>query len=290
MFVESFCIIVLMSNGTYHLRVNRIHCQFRINSTLEENGEYGLNSAEEMIAELANPAFRYALKLRKLWRQLINGISRLLAINITGENETETNALTILENALDTLLNDFDENAYNAYTKGGYLLGKEGALEAKRRNESSDGDTAKGLRDERCLDAVNVRFNAELDGFTEDNADSVVFKLGEPSSILQAAGVVNKNMKLYGSKVAMKMKKHGLEASELRDLPKAIANPIAVFNNYNKDGNRSILTELHTAQGNFLVTLSVGKGQDIDFNIVSSVFGKGENNIINWLNKPLPPY
>lgn len=102
---------------------------------MEENGEYGLNSEEEMIAELANPAFRYALKLRKLWRQLINGISRLLAINITGENETETNALTTLENALDTLLNDHDENAYNAYTKGGYLLGKEGAFEAKRRRD-----------------------------------------------------------------------------------------------------------------------------------------------------------
>jgi hypothetical protein len=143
---------------------------------------------------------------------------------------------------------------------------------------------------EENIDAVNARFNAELDGFTEDNADSVVFNLGVPSNILQAAGVVNKNMKLYGSKVAMKMKKHGFEASELRDLPKAIANPIAVFNNYNKDGNRSILTELHTAQGNFLVTLSVGKGQDIDFNIVSSVFGKGENNIINWLNNGYATY
>lgn len=82
------------------------------------------------------------------------------------------------------------------------------------------------MRDERGLDAVNARFNAELDGFTENNADSVVFNLGAPSNILQAAGVVNKNMKLYGSKVAMKIKKHGFEASELRDLPKAIAPPL----------------------------------------------------------------
>ena len=54
----------------------------RLNNKIEQNGEYGLNSAEEMIAELANPAFRYALKLKKLWRQLINGIARLLSMNV----------------------------------------------------------------------------------------------------------------------------------------------------------------------------------------------------------------
>lgn len=140
------------------------------------------------------------------------------------------------------------------------------------------------------IKAVNARFNAELEAFTEENADSVVFDLGTPSVILQSAGVADKPMKLYGSKVAKKMRKHGFSASELRDLPQAIADPIAVFNNYNEDGNRSILTELRTEQGNFLVTLSVGKGQDVDFNIVSSVFGKGDNNIINWLNSGFATY
>ena len=140
------------------------------------------------------------------------------------------------------------------------------------------------------LEEINDHFNEELDGFSVDNADRVVFNLGEPSSILQAAGVENKTMKLYGSKVAKKMQKHGFAVEELRNLPRAIANPIAVFNNYNKDGNRSILTELHTEQGNFLVTLSIGRGQDVDFNIVSSVFGKGENNIINWLNNGYATY
>ena len=72
---------------------------------------------------------------------------------------------------------------------------------------------------------------------------------------------------------------------ELRNLPKAVADPIAVFNNYNEDGNRSILTELRTEKGNFLVTLSTGIDQDVDFNIVRSVFGKGDNNIVDWLNK-----
>lgn len=103
-------------------------------------------------------------------------------------------------------------------------------------------------------------------------------------------GVENKPMKLYGNKVIKKMKKHGFTLDELRDLPVAVANPIAVFNNYGKDGNRSILTELKTAQGNVLVAITLGEDADIDFNIVSSVFGKGKDNIVDWLNKGLATY
>ncbi len=140
------------------------------------------------------------------------------------------------------------------------------------------------------IDAVNERFNEQLEGLTEENADSVAFDLGRPSAILRAAGVEDMPMKLYGNKVIKKMKKHGFSLEELRDLPNAVANPIAVFNNYQKEGNRSILTELRTAQGNFLVTIDLGKDADIDFNIISSVFGKGHDNIIDWINKGYATY
>lgn len=141
------------------------------------------------------------------------------------------------------------------------------------------------------LEQVNEKFNEQLDTLTEKNADSVVFSLGRPSALLLSAGVRNKPMKLYGNKVMKKMRKHGFALEELRDLPRAVADPIAVFNNYGEEGNRSILTELHTANGNFLVSLSLGKGKDdIDFNIVSSVFGKGEDNIADWLNRDLATY
>ena len=97
-------------------------------------------------------------------------------------------------------------------------------------------------------------------------------------------------MKLYGNKVMKKMRKHGFALEELRDLPRAVADPIAVFNNYGEDGNRSILTELRTQQGNFLVSVNIGKDADIDFNIVRSVFGKGDENVVDWINKGLATY
>ena len=136
------------------------------------------------------------------------------------------------------------------------------------------------------LSEVNEKFNEDLSRLTEANADSITLSLGRPSQILLAAGVIDKPMKLYGNKVIKKMKKHGFELEELRDLPRAVAEPIAVFNNYGEDGNRAILTELKTADRHILVSLVVGKdGVDADFNIVSSVFGKGQDNIVDWITK-----
>lgn len=161
--------------------------------------------------------------------------------------------------------------------------------EAQRRQIVEEATDEMNLRF-REIQEVNERFNEELSGLTEDNADKVTLGLGNPSPVLLAAGVEDKPMKLYGNKVIKKMKKHGFKLDELRNLPEAVAEPIAVFNNYQKEGNRSILTELETANGNFLVTIDLGKDADVDFNIVTSVFGKGDNNIITWINKGYATY
>ena len=143
---------------------------------------------------------------------------------------------------------------------------------------------------ETDLEDVNRRFNDELGRLTDENKDKIVLSLGRPSDILLAAGVSEKPMKLYGNKVIKKMRKHGFALDELKDLPRAVADPIAVFDNIGREGNRSILTELRTEQGNFLVTVDLGKDADVDFNIVSSVFGKGSSNVIDWINKGLATY
>ena len=135
------------------------------------------------------------------------------------------------------------------------------------------------------MQSVNQKFNEQLDSFTEENATSVVFDLGMPSPILLAGGVADKPIKLYGNKLLKKIRKHGLNLEELKGLPIAIANPIAIFDNYRKSGNRSVLTELKTKDGNILVSIEIGKGVDIDFDMVKSVFGKDDNGVLNWINK-----
>ncbi len=147
-----------------------------------------------------------------------------------------------------------------------------------------------GDRARRSTAGVNDAFNEALGKLTEENADGVTLMLGRPSEVLRAAGVEDKPMKLYGNKVIKKMKKHGFALAELKNLPEAVANPIAVFDNYQKEGNRSILTELKTSNGNFLVIIDLGKDADVDFNIVTSVFGKGNNNVVDWINKGYATY
>ena len=144
---------------------------------------------------------------------------------------------------------------------------------------------ADAVREAREIERANAVFNDELDAFSEDNANRIIFSLGRPSEVLRAAGVPDMPMKLYGSKLLKKIKKHGFDKVALRDLPRAVANPIAVFNNHEQEGNRAILTELHTEQGNVLVAIDLGKGADVDFNVVSSVFGKGKNGVVEWINK-----
>ena len=179
---------------------------------------------------------------------------------------------------------DFTASSHNSKK----VLDTEQNSEGKAENEDarkSEDNSTEDIRFRRSqeLQEVNERFNEQLQSLTEENKDKVILSLGMPNGLLKSAGVVNKEMKLYGNKVIKKMKKHGFSLSELRDLPRAVANPIAVFNNYGKDGSRSILTELQTEQGNFLVALNVGTSTiDADFNVIASVFGKRKEHIEDW--------
>lgn len=151
-------------------------------------------------------------------------------------------------------------------------------------------DLAKGVnplanaREESELKKTNDKFNEQLETFTIETADRYNFNLGRPSSVLLSAGIENKPIRLHGSKVAKKIRKHGFPATALRDLPKAIAHPIAVFDNLGREGNRSILTELKTDNGNVLVSIDLGRGTEVDFNIVSSAFGKNSKGVLGWIN------
>ena len=99
-----------------------------------------------------------------------------------------------------------------------------------------------------------------------------------------AVGIKDSPLKLYGNKLQSKAKKHGFDVKDVKDLPEAIHDPIAIFEGA-EDGSFAILTELSVGDNNVLATLSVGKGNDVDFNIVSSVYGKYNKNIVGWINK-----
>lgn len=134
------------------------------------------------------------------------------------------------------------------------------------------------------VEEVNARFNEELSGLTEANADRVILHLGNPSDALLSAGIPDRDIALYGNKLVKKAKEHGYSLSDVRDLPMYMQNPIAVFRG-SYDNGFAVLTELDIDGNKTLVTLDVSKGEVQDLNLVTSLYGKAGEGIVNWINK-----
>lgn len=254
------------------------------------NGWDFRTATEEYLAGLAentnfeNADYSFFTKIKELFLKMLNGIGfkNWRSVELS-DNELRYLLWRSYENLKEpghyrSILGEAADVAKQ------YELGVGNYAESESASERA-AETSYGIEE------VNRKFNEDLQKLNEDNADKVILWLGSPSNILLAAGVEHKPMKLYGNKVIKKMRKHGFRLEELQDLPKAVADPVAVFDNIGRIGNRSILTELRTPKGNFLVTIDLGKGgEDIDFNIVSSVFGKDGGNVVDWIERGLATY
>ena len=130
---------------------------------------------------------------------------------------------------------------------------------------------------------VNERFNEQLEKLTEKNADSTMFRLGYPDMILQSTGIPNKELRLYGNKLLKKAEKHDFNVKDLVDLPTSIQTPMFVFKGNHPD-SFSIVTELKIRDKNVLVSIERNKDGEVDFNLISSVYGKSGRGIVHWLN------
>ena len=169
--------------------------------------------------------------------------------------------------------------------QGAYAIGKANVRDFERKQGYLDlAETAKRHEWRQYVNAVNRKFNEDLEKLTEENAREVQLDCGMPSRILLSCGIEEKPIRLYGAKLLSKAAKHGYDISAMRNLPKALSTPIAVFTG-STDGSYAILTELQIEDKNVLVSLSVGKGgHDVDFNIVSSLYGKRNDSITHWIN------
>ncbi len=133
------------------------------------------------------------------------------------------------------------------------------------------------------LAEVNELFNEQLDGLTEENADSTILMLGRPSAALLATGIPDREIALYGNKLIKKAKLHKYSKQDVKDLPHYIANPIAVFKGSYKDGY-AILTEMPINGKNALVSIDIRKGEVQDLNLITSVFDKNNKGVLAWIN------
>ena len=132
------------------------------------------------------------------------------------------------------------------------------------------------------LREVNDRFNEQLSELTEENADKEILSVGYPSDLLRSVGIPNRDIRLYGNKIMKKAKAHSYLPTDLKDLPTAIQNPIAIFEGSYK-GSYSILTELPLNGENALASVDVNKGEVQDINLITSVYGKRGDSVLSWI-------
>lgn len=153
-----------------------------------------------------------------------------------------------------------------------------------------------GLSLQETSDAINARFNEELKEQIEGTLPKGhIYSLGMPSNALRSAGVPNLPIELTARRLATKASQeyhseHPFELSDIQDLPKAIAHPIAVFDSSTRSDSTVVLTELQDSRGvNFVVALrvvrsSVSRSLEIDVNDIRSIYPKDRvTSILKWI-------
>ena len=102
------------------------------------------------------------------------------------------------------------------------------------------------------IEEVNERFNEDLQRQIDGSLPKGhVYKLGNPSRFLQAAGFPYLPIELRADKLATKASEkyksnHPFNLTSVENLPQAIANPIAVFDSKTRIDAKVVLTELES--------------------------------------------
>lgn len=147
------------------------------------------------------------------------------------------------------------------------------------------------------LKKVNDAFNQRLDELVKNpNQKDKILRLGRSSSFLKAGGIADAEIELDFDKLMRKSKQgyvheHPFDATDVKDLPMAIANPISVFDNTNgRNDGQVILTELKKEYRNFIVAIQTENqnrkgGVVLKVNKIVTLFPKDARGVINWFNQ-----
>ena len=144
------------------------------------------------------------------------------------------------------------------------------------------------------LEETNNRFNNELQMQIDGTLPKGhIYDLGYPSAILLSAGIENLLIELSAERIAIKAspdyrRKHHFDLPSIKDLVKAINNPIAVFKSTRQDGAKVILTDLLHNGCHFVVIMNHytnphSRKEHISVNSVKSLYPKDNvADLMNW--------
>ena len=141
------------------------------------------------------------------------------------------------------------------------------------------------------LDAVNDRFNEELQKQIDGTLPTGhIYQLGMPSYILRATGIAYAPIQMNSNRLLDKATSfgHDYELHEVKDLVKALQNPIAIFSYGDSKKAQNVVVEIQHGGKNFIVGISIRpnvKGQTLEINSVRNVFPKDNAEWLNWVSQ-----
>ena len=161
-------------------------------------------------------------------------------------------------------------------------------------DESKEKDSDVHFRDgEDDIEDVNGRFNERLEELDKDrNQKDRILHLGYPGTFLLNGGIADGEIVMDFDKFVRKSSEnykhpHPFTADDIKDLPKAINAPIAVFESSSHEGDNVILTELKKNGRNFIVVIRAKKqnrkgGIVLEVNDIQTLYPKDAKGIIKW--------
>ena len=159
---------------------------------------------------------------------------------------------------------------------------KTGLAEREEVNVREDGDV-------RYRESVNERFNKELEQQIDGTLPKGhIYQLGLPGEILRSTGIPDLPIELSSARLAEKaaQRNHEFELSDVKGLPEALENPIAIFSYGNKDKAQNIIVEIEKAGKKFVVGLHLNQyRQGIEVNSIRGIFPKDNAEWLNWISQ-----
>lgn len=151
------------------------------------------------------------------------------------------------------------------------------------------------MRNSMRLAEVNKRFNEAIAHF-DQLATDFIFNLGRPGPILQACGLINREIQLTRGRLREKLSKHGYPIALLENLPVLIQDPLLVTKYKGNVFNVVVTVCYYDAISHEYQPLLVGIEVDStrkpaagrSVNVVLSIFPKHLQHIISWILKPSP--
>lgn len=134
------------------------------------------------------------------------------------------------------------------------------------------------------IDEVNNRFNKELQNFKDGKMlSNKKFDLGQPGDVLIASGISDRNITMTQSVLKKHLEKHNIYIDEIKDLVRAINEPMMVYEWGSRAKSIIIITNIKRENRDKIsVAIRVAKEKrELEVNEIVSIHGKEWKRFIN---------